>query len=441
MITVKCLPPFKILYNLPKGTNVIVAIGGRGGSKTYEVSKFAAFSSTIRNKRTVVLRDERETIRESILNEIFLRYDTANTYGHFDGIYDKTESGIRDLESGEMLVFTKGFRASSTQKTANLKSISDVDIAIVEEAEDIRDKTKFDTFADSIRKEDSLIIIVLNTPDINHWVIKRFFNLDPVLNAKGEATGYFKLVPKKIPGFVCIQTSYKDNPHLPDHVVRKYESYGDPESPFYDLHYYYTAILGYASSGRQGQVITHAKPIKLADYLALPYTEYYGQDFGTASPAGLIGVKMHRDIVWARELNYKPMDELGLAKLYCSLKFTQKEKIIADSANRLAINKLRSGWKASELKPEDLERYPQLTKGFFVLGAIKGPGSIEDGISMLKSKELYIVEESFNFWEEIRNYVYAKDKNGNLLDEPEDDFNHLIDPLRGVVTGKGKIFH
>lgn len=426
-IRVKRAEKFKPLYELPPGTNIVICIGGRGGMKTYEVSKYAAFQATIKKRRIAVLRDERETIRESILNEIFLRYDTANQHGHFNGLYEKNERGIRDLTTGEMLVFTKGFRASSTQKTANLKSISDVDIAIIEEAEDIRDPIKFNTFADSIRKEDSLIIVVLNTPDINHWLIKRYFTTEQVKD------GYYRIIPKEIPGFVCIQTSYLDNPHLPEHIVRQYTDYGNPESHLYDEHYYLTAILGYASTGRRGQILTKAKPISLKDYLALPYREIYGQDFGTASPAGLVGVKIHRNQVFARELNYKPLDTLEIAKLYCRLGFDRSDKIVADSAEPKTIAKLRNGYRGSELADEVFEQYPELSNGFRVVGARKGSDSVEYGIGLLKSMELHIVEESTNFWNEVHNYVYDQDKNGNYTNDPIDDFNHLIDPLRYVV--------
>lgn len=426
-IRVKALDPFKVLYNLPENTNLVICIGGRGGAKTYEVSKFAAFSATIHKKRIAVLRDERETIRESILNEIFLRYDTANQYGHFNGLFDKNDRGIRDLQTGEMLVFTKGFRASNTEKKANLKSISDVDIAIIEEAEDIRDVTKFSTFSDSIRKEGSLIIIILNTPDINHWIIRRYFNTTQVQD------GYYHITPKNIPGFVCIQTSFEDNPYLPAHIVKQYRSYGDPDSHMYDLHYYLTEIKGYSSTGRRGQVFTKAKPIKLSEYLQLPYREVYGQDFGTASPAGLVGVKIHRNSVYVRELNYKPLDTIDIAKMYCRLGFNKADKIVADSAEPKTISKLRTGYKGHELEDADFDSHPQLSAGFNVIPAKKGPDSVEYGISLLRGMNLHVVEESTNLWTEIHSYVYAQDKNGNYTGDPIDDFNHLIDPTRYVV--------
>lgn len=432
--------PFKILYDLPKDINTVICIGGRGGRKSYEVSKFCIKASCIDQKRICIMRDEKVTIRESILNEIFVRYDTANQHGHFDGLYDKIETGIRDLSDGNMIVFTKGFRASSKEKKANIKGISDVDIAIIEEAEDIRDVTRFNTLRDSMRKKGRLIIIMLNTPDVNHWIINMYFDLVPILDHEGRATGYFKLEPKKIRGFLAIITSYKDNPYLSEDVIRDYEGYGDPQSHLYDLHHYYTSILGYASSGRKGQVLTKVKKISLQDYLQLPYREIYGLDFGTSSPAGLIGVKIHHNTAWARQLNYLPKDTLPIGKMLCDLRFTSKEIIIADSASPGDINRLRNGWSQKELDPEDLKRYPQLTKGFTIYAVHKGPGSIESGLRLMRSMELYAVEESKDLWNEIQNYIYAVDKNNQPLDEPVDDFNHLIDPWRYVIWSRGRLF-
>jgi phage terminase large subunit len=434
LVEIDRLPPYDLLYNPPPGTNIMVVIGGRGGGKTYEVSKFVAYQSTINQKRTVILRDEKELIRESILNEVLQRYDSADEDGVLSSRYERLETGIKDRETNTMMVFTKGFRASTTAKTANLKGVSDIDIAVVEEAEDIRDPIKFNTFADSIRKQGSLIIIILNTPDVGHWLVKRYFKTETITDEKGNVVdGYFKIIPKDIPGFVCIQTSFEDNPFLPDHVVSNYKAYGDPASHMYDPHYYLTAIKGYASTGRKGQVITKAKSIKLADYLKLPYKEIYGQDFGTASPAGLVGVKIHRNTVWARQINYLPKDTLALAKLYCQLKFGRNDKIICDSAEPKTIAKLKSGYKGNELSDADFSQYPSLSSGFNVVGARKGTDSIEYSIGLLNSMNIFIVEESVDFWEEIRNYVYAQDKNMNYTDEPIDDYNHLIDPLRYVV--------
>ena len=426
------------LYSLPEGTNMVVLIGGRGGVKTTEGSRYATLQSCINKKRCVILRDEKELVRESILNEVKLRFKEHDEYWKFSTEYNEIDSGIKERETGEMAVFTKGFRASANDKRANLKSISNIDIAVVEELEDVRDEEKFNVFADSIRKAGSLIILILNTPDINHFLIKRYFNLVH-LDLKDETgkpiEGYYDIVPKDIKGFFCIKTSFEENRHLPEHIVDNYRNYGNPASHLYNLHYYLTAIKGYASTGRKGQVLKKVKPIKLAEYLKLPYKEYYGQDFGTASPAGTVGVKRHRNTVWCRQINYSPMSTLAIGKMYCTLKIhPTRDKIIADNADPKSITKLNTGWNGEEIDPAEFKVYPGLRNGWDVEPCIKGQDSINYGIDAMTEMNLFAVEESKDLWNEILHYVYAQDKNGNYTNDPVDDFNHLIDPWRYVIN-------
>jgi phage terminase large subunit len=422
---------FKPLYNLPPEINTVVLIGGRGGRKTYETSKYIAKSVAIDNKRCLILRDEKSLIKESILNDILNRYDHANQYGHFNSKYERQETGIKDRSTGETLLFTKGFRASDGQKKANLKGSSNIDISVIEEAEDVRDVDKFNTFRDSLRKQGNVIIIILNTPDINHWIVKRFFHCEPVEENGKILDGYFQLRPKEIKGFMCIQSDYTDNPYLPASTISDYKGYGDPASHLYNPFYFYTAIKGYASTGRKGQILTKVKPITLKEYLALPYKEVFGQDFGTSSPAGMVGVKIHRNKSWCRQINYKPMEVLDIGKFYCDLKFNRGDIIIADNADKNACEKLANGWNPKDLSKEDVLKYPKLIEGFNVKKCIKEP--IRDGIDKMISMELYAVEESKDLWNEVYNYIWAKDKNENPTDEPGDDFNHLIDVWRYIL--------
>jgi PBSX family phage terminase large subunit len=355
---------YQQLYNLPQGTNTLVFLGGRGSGKTYQVSNYIAISATVYKKRCVVIRDEKALIKETILNEIWERYETANDScnGYLDKLYIKNETELKDRKTCKTLIYTKGFRATDNKKKANLKGASDIDIAIIEEGEDIRDEEKFNTFVDSLRKEGCLVIIILNTPDIGHFLLKNYFNLLPT-----ENDGYFQPEAKQLKGVVQFFTTYKDNKFLPSNVIERYEAYGNRE----DKHYYLTSILGLASSGRQGQVHKNFKPIKRADYMALPFKEYYGQDFGNPSPAALVGVKFDGQKVYCRCINYKPMASLELGKLYCTLGFTPSDKIIADNADALSIIKLRNGFKRQELTDEDIRRYPKLLQGFYVVGVLR----------------------------------------------------------------------
>ena len=437
------IKPFQILYNLPPGTHTVILIGGRGGMKSYEGSKFICVSSTIKKKRSIILRDEKSRIKQSIFNEILLRYDRANITGRLDAEFEKQDNAIKNKLTGEDAVFTMGFRASSNAKKANLKSVSNVDIALIEEMEDIRDEDSFLTFTDSIRKEGALIICILNTPDINHFLLKRYFNLRKPELPEGwdesELDGFFEIVPKDLPGFVCIQTGFEDNPFLPAHIVEKYKGYGDKNSNFYNPFYYKTAIKGWASTGRKGQILTKVKPIKLADYLALPFTEIIGQDFGTNHPAGTVGVKFDGDNSYCRQLNYLPLNVKLLAKKYIELGI-KDETIIADSAEPFSVGKLRGGWEEGELSEEDIKNFPQLLQGWSVFGVVKSPGSVKAGLDKMDSMNLYAVEESTDLWNEIMNYIWATDANGNQTGEPLKAFDDLIDPWRYVIESRGRYF-
>lgn len=453
---VKCHPAFRGLYTAVKdGIEFIIAIGSRGGMKTYEVSKFSAYDAVVRKRRQAILRDEASTIKESILNEIKARYATANSSGFFDSEFEVQDFGIKNKVTNQMQVFTRGFRASSNEKKANLKGMSEVDTAIVEEAEDIRSFEKFSTFKDTIRTDKRLIIVILNTPDIQHWIVKRYFNLEHVESVtltNGEVRkvdGYWRLVPKKVDGFMCIQTTYKDNLWLSEAVKRDYDSYGDPNHPNFDLHYYLTAMLGLASSGRKGQIYTKVKPIKLADYIKLPYKEVFGLDFGTNAPAALVGAKFNGNNMYARQLFFKPMPVLEIGKFLCEYEFDDNDLIIADSAEPGNIRKLRDGWEREELIQEItngenidelIRKYPGLLKGFNVRSCVKFPGSVRSGISLMTSMVQHVCEESTDMWDEIYNYIYAVNKEGEPTNEPIDAFNHALDAWRYIGEARGRHF-
>jgi phage terminase large subunit len=333
-----------------------------------------------------------------------------------------------------------GFKASDNQKTANMKGVSDIDIAIIEEAEDIRDVAKYNSFTDGLRKEGCLIIIILNTPDLNHWVLKRYFYTNipapPPENTPAhllkDFDGYFEISPKPIAGFCCVKTGFEDNEFLPPAKVQEYKDYGNPESDRYDPHHYMTAIKGYSSSGRKGQVLKKVKEISLADYLDLPFTEFYGQDFGPAAPSPLVGVKFDKNNCYCREIDYSPKDVLEIGKLYCRLGFTRLDRIIADNADKEAWTKLRNGWKAHELSADDLLNYSGLLHGFNVFPCIKN--GVKVGIDLLSSMNLYAVKESENLWREIQLRIYAQDKNGEYTNEPEPGNDHAMDGWIYVAT-------
>jgi phage terminase large subunit len=80
--------------------------------------------------------------------------------------------------------------------------------------------------------------------------------------------------------------------------------------------------------------------------------------------------------------------------------------------------------------------------GFNIHAVEKGAGSVMAGLDKMKGMKLCITARSNNAIKEFKNYTYKQDKNMKWLNEPIDDFNHIIDASRYVVLQKllGKNF-
>ena len=100
-----------------------------------------------------------------------------------------------------------------------------------------------------------------------------------------------------------------------------------------------------------------------------------------------------------------------------NLEIGRRDEIFADSAEPKTIDELyRYGW---NIKP-----------------STKGRDSINIGIDMLKRYTIHVKKNSQNAIKEFRNYKWKEDKNGNILNVPEDKWNHFIDSLRYGIYNK-----
>jgi len=60
----------------------------------------------------------------------------------------------------------------------------------------------------------------------------------------------------------------------------------------------------------------------------------------------------------------------------------------------------------------------------------KGSDSINYGISIMQEQSYLVTKNSLNLIKELRNYSWAKDKNGTSLNKPIDAYSHAIDGFR-----------
>ena len=89
--------------------------------------------------------------------------------------------------------------------------------------------------------------------------------------------------------------------------------------------------------------------------------------------------------------------------------------IVCDSAEPKSI---------AELRDEGIKAEPSR----------KGKDSVNHGIQLIQNYEIIIHPRCVNFYKEISNYCWAKDKNGKPTDKPDHEFSHGMDSMRYGVT-------
>lgn len=140
----------------------------------------------------------------------------------------------------------------------------------------------------------------------------------------------------------------------------------------------------------------------------------FGLDFGyTNDPSaffvGFIDTENKKLYVWD-EFYEKGMSNKAINDKIRQLGYA-KERITGDSAEPKSIDELKGF-------------------GLRISGAKKGKDSVMNGIQWIQDLEIIIHPRCVNFLTEISNYTWAKDKFGNKINVPIDDFNHLMDAMR-----------
>lgn len=130
-----------------------VDYGGRGGGKTKDKVKSVVLEASIRKVRVLVTREFQESISESIKAEI----ETCIEELGLGDFFKITEDKIRGL-NGSRFVF-KGLKKNIN----NIKSIANVDIVLVEEAENVSENS-WDKLLPSIRPVSgrAIVIVIFN---------------------------------------------------------------------------------------------------------------------------------------------------------------------------------------------------------------------------------------------------------------------------------------
>ena len=140
----------------------------------------------------------------------------------------------------------------------------------------------------------------------------------------------------------------------------------------------------------------------------------FGLDFGyTNDPTAFICslVDLDSNEIFIFDEHYqKAMSNKDIVSMI-KYKNHSKEKIVADSSEPKSIDDIRR-------------------QGIYrIKGAKKGKDSILNGIQFIQDFKIYVHPKCENTLIELSNYVWDT-KEGNVINKPIDDYNHLMDALR-----------
>ncbi len=275
----------------------------------------------------------------------------------------------------------------------------------IEEAYEISSEDDFNILDESIRGQVDKnlfkqITLTFNPWNEHHWIKKRFFdNCEKDENILAITTNYLcnewlDIADKKV-----FETMKNNNP-------RRYRVAGLGEWGIVD---------GLVFENFEEKVFNLEEIKKIPNIKSA-----FGLDFGytndpTAFWCGMVDCD-NKVIYVFDEMYKKGLQNEVIYKEVLKMGYV-KEKIVADSSEPKSIDRLR-----------DL--------GFYhIKGARKGKDSVINGIDFIQGFKIVIHPKCVNFLREITNYTWERDRFGNKLNKPIDDFNHLMDAMRYALEG------
>lgn len=87
---------------------------------------------------------------------------------------------------------------------------------------------------------------------------------------------------------------------------------------------------------------------------------------------------------------------------------------------------------ADSSEPKSIAEIAQM--GITIIPAVKGPDSRRFGIKVVQNQKISITSGSIETIKEFRNYCWIVDKDGKILNEPEDGNDHSMDGVRYAIT-------
>lgn len=213
---------------------------------------------------------------------------------------------------------------------------------------------------------------------------------------------YDDLVPRE--DAVLFKSTYKDNPHLSPTIVAEIERLKETDPDAW-------AVYGLGERATNRRAVYKAERYNGEEKGKLVG---YGLDFGFANdPTALVAMWQNGNtLTIEQKIHQKGMTNQDISVELARLGVRSTDTIICDSSEPKSIEELhRLGW---NVKPVN-KKGQKIDRDNF-------------GIQLLRSHNLLYLGDDLE--KEFQNYRYKEDKNGEVLNVPEDNWNHLLDAAR-----------
>ncbi len=371
----RCNRQFYDLINSDK--RFVVHQGGTRSGKTYAICQYLVYLLTTSEEPLVisVIRKTLPSLKGSVLRDLMGILDETGVL-HM-GEYNKSASEFR--YKNHLVEFLS---LDEPQKVRGRKR----NIAYLNEGNELM----LEDFRQINMRTTDRVIIDLNPSDPVHWIF------DEVMPREDCDT------------FI---TTYKDNKFLPDDLVFEIERMRERDPDYWRVYGEgQRAVFSKRQIFNNWEFMSHDKFPVLDDYVL-------GVDFGYSNdPTAIIEIAKHNDTLYINELKY----ESGMTN-----------KDIADFI--IATGHQDTLCFADSAEPKSIDEIKRL--GVMMRPAVKGIGSINAGISLLKEYDIIASSESKNLFKEYNTYYWQQLRDDTIINKPVDKNNHLMDALRyGVYS-------
>ncbi|HEM4881552.1 TPA: PBSX family phage terminase large subunit [Streptococcus suis] len=385
----------KHIYDKLEDYNTFTEIhyGGASSGKSHGVIQkvvYKACKDWKHPRKVLFLRKVGSTVYDSIFEDVKQCLDSWD-------LLDKCKvnnSAYRiELPNGAQFIF-KGL--DNPEKIKSIKGISDV---VMEEASEFT--------------LDDYTQLTLRLRDRKHKQKQIYLMFNPVSKVNWVFNAFFVKRPKNT---VIYQTTYKDNRFLDDVTRENIEELANRNEAYYKIY----ALGEFATLDKL--VFPKYEKRLLNKYKLAHLPSYFGLDYGFINdPSAFLHVKIddeNKKLYIIEEYVRKNLTNDKIAEAIQSLGYG-KEEIRADSAEKKSNQELRN---------RGISR---------VIDALKGSGSVMQGIQYILQYDIVVDERCVKTIEELENYTWKKDKKTNeYINEPVDSYNHCLDAVRYAIQDR-----